>query len=79
VSTAIINAGWTDFSKHTVFLYRDEKDKNGNVVLDKNGKAVQDVFKIDVDAILKEHKQDQDMELKPGDLVYVDYSFFANR
>jgi hypothetical protein len=79
VSTAIIMAGWTDFSKHTVFLHRDKKDKDGNVVLDKNGKPVQDVFKIDVDAIINENKRDQDMELKPGDLVYVDYSIFANR
>ncbi|HTB64485.1 MAG TPA: hypothetical protein VK737_12945, partial [Opitutales bacterium] len=61
-----------------VFLHRDKRDKDGNVVLDNNGKPVEDVFKIDVDAILNENKRDQDMELKPGDLVYVDYNIFAN-
>jgi hypothetical protein len=63
VSYAIIMAGWTGFSKHTVFLYRDEKDKDG--------KPLKDVFEIDVDAILNGSKPDQDMKLKQGDLVYV--------
>jgi hypothetical protein len=71
VAQAIVDAGWTDFSKHTVFLERWETDKNGKEQLHK--------YPEDVDAVLLKDQKDQDLVLKPGDLVYVDWSIFASR
>jgi protein involved in polysaccharide export with SLBB domain len=71
VSTAIIDAGWTDFSKHTVRVLRWEKDKDGKDQLH--------TYKVDVDAVLLRNQKDQDMVLQAGDVVNVDWSILANR
>ncbi len=71
VSTAIIDAGWTDFSKHTVRVLRWEKDKDGKDQLH--------TYKVDVDAVLLRNQKDQDMVLQAGDDVNVDWSILANR
>jgi protein involved in polysaccharide export with SLBB domain len=71
VSEAVIQAGWTDFSKHTVKLLRHETDPQGKDVIK--------TYHVDVDAVINNAQKDQDIILKPGDTIYVDWSIFANR
>lgn len=71
VSEAIVAAGWTDFSKHVVFLERWEKDQDGKEQLHK--------YPVDVDAVLLKNQKDKDMIMQSGDIIFVDWSIFSSR
>ncbi len=72
VSIAIIQSGgWTDFSKHNVYVYRYEKDKDG--------KTQRRTYRVDVDAVLVKGEREKDMDLQDGDQIWVQGGFIATR
>ncbi len=72
VSDAMIQAGgWTDFSKHNVYIYRYEKDKDG--------KINKHTYRVDVDAVLLKGEREKDMDLQDGDMIWVEGGILATR
>jgi len=72
VSEAMIQAGgWTDFSKHNVYIYR--------YVTDTSGKVHKDILRVDVDAVLLKGEREKDLNLEDGDMIWVEGGILATR